>query len=815
MTRGNRSFRLLIVAVWANCLMAHVGTCWAAVPNPILNTLFPPGGQAGESIEVEISGSGLEGLTALHCRIPGIRIQQHNDNKNRFTISVPKETPLGFYDVRAVCRSGISSPRPFLIGNRPEQLEVETSKTAQSMPLNTTINGRIEKNGDEDYYQFDAKQGERVVVECWAERIDSKLRPMLEILDAKGRQLASNRGYFGTDPLIDFLVPIEGTYVVKLYDLIYSSGAEHYYRLDIDSGPRVAFSFPAVVERGKTARVSLYGWNLTSPFNGLPGTLDRIDVDLPSSLAPTWPLPARLQPAQTVIEVFPYYLPGSHAPVLIGMTDVPVATEATDNHSPKSAQHLIYPCEVSGRLVAGDEQDWFAIEAHRGEVLHFEGFAQRIASPMDLDIRVLDGTANKELLKLADQTKNIGGKTFPSAHLDPVGRWVVPADGRYLVVVRNLIGGRRADPRRVYRLSIRREEPDFSLAVVPRSNDPAGLNVGCGGRSILDVIAFRRRGLVDAIRVSAEDLPRGVECPDAWIGPGVDRTVLVVSAERNAEPLVGELRLRGSTETIERRMARGGVVVRTGQPNGWARLTSHIPLSIAGDAAVRITANGHQTRKHHLYGDLEIRHSPGGILDVAIHVDRRDPGHHPAVKLIGVGLPELIANQTALVPEGEDDGYISFYLPPSLPIGKYSLAVRAETTTLNPDKKVETVTLFSNVVSFDVHPAAFQIDIDPYAPRRIKRGEVVTVNYTARRINGFINKIHTELAMPGKVTRVVGLRGRGATFVGQTDSGTIQIIANEDAPLGQQPFLRLYAVGVLEDEPVFHGSCFLNLEVVN
>jgi hypothetical protein len=141
--------------------------------------------------------------------------------------------------------------------------------------------------------------------------------------------------------------------------------------------------------------------------------------------------------------------------------------------------------------------------------------------------------------------------------------------------------------------------------------------------------------------------------------------------------------------------------------------------------------------------------------------------------------------------------------------------VRAETTTLNPDKKVETVTLFSNVVSFDVHPAAFQIDIDPYAPRRIKRGEVVTVNYTARRINGFINKIHTELAMPGKVTRVVGLRGRGVTFVGQTDSGTIQIIANEDAPLGQQPFLRLYAVGVLEDEPVFHGSCFLNLEVVN
>jgi len=64
------------------------------------------------------------------------------------------------------------------------------------------------------------------------------------------------------------------------------------------------------------------------------------------------------------------------------------------------------------------------------------------------------------------------------------------------------------------------------------------------------------------------------------------------------------------------------------------------------------------------------------------------------------------------------------------------------------------------------------------------------------------------------VTDVIGLRARGVTFVGQTDTGTLQIIANEDAPLGQLPFLRLYGVGVLEDEAVFHGSCFLTLKVI-
>ena len=65
-----------------------------------------------------------------------------------------------------------------------------------------------------------------------------------------------------------------------------------------------------------------------------------------------------------------------------------------------------------------------------------------------------------------------------------------------------------------------------------------------------------------------------------------------------------------------------------------------------------------------------------------------------------------------------------------------------------------------------------------------------------------------------RVRHLGRLRGRGVTFVGQTESGTIQVIANEDADLGLLPFLRLYAVGVVEDQPIHHGSCFLNLEIV-
>ena len=74
-----------------------------------------------------------------------------------------------------------------------------------------------------------------------------------------------------------------------------------------------------------------------------------------------------------------------------------------------------------------------------------------------------------------------------------------------------------------------------------------------------------------------------------------------------------------------------------------------------------------------------------------------------------------------------------------------------------------------------------------------------------------IGKIHTELGAPGGVQ---GIRARGVTFVGQTDSGVLQVIANKDAPLGRQSFLRLDAIGTIEDQPIYYGSCFLDLEIV-
>lgn len=826
----------LSVAVYLVLLAARTAFGQA----PTADTIFPAGAQAGQSVEVAVTGKYLQGLRTLHSNAPGLRSEQLGPN--RFRLTIPTDTPCGQYDLWAASDHGVSAPRTFSIGNRAEQLEVEPNdalSAATPVPLNAVINGRTEKTGDADHFRFEAKQGQRVIVECSAERIDSRLRAVLEIFDAAGRRLAVNRGYFGIDPLIDFHVPADGSYAVKVQDLVSLGSPEHYYRLEIDTGPRLAFSLPNVVQRGKSARVALYGWNLTGA-SGPTATpseraaFERIEVDIPESLAhESWPLPVRLQPTQSVVEGFAYHYLGSQAPIMLGVTDVPVTVDRADNHSPASAQEIAVPCEVSGQLTAGDECDWYAIQAQRGEVIYIEAFGQRIHSPVDLQISVLSSasssgasssaaTGPRELAQFSDEVRNLGG-SFTTSHLDPLGRWVCPADGRYLISIRNLTSSLSSEPRRTYRLSVRREESTVNLVAVPHREDSA-LNVPRGGREILDVLAFRRRGQEGSIRVSARDLPAGIECPDVWLGPGVEKAMVVVSVDRNATALFSELKLVSVADEIDpvgppsadvaRRAVRSGTVVRPGMPNGWGRLTSQTPVAVAGDAPLRLVANAHEVVNHHLYGNLQARHSPGGVVDVAVEIERRDNGHQAPMKLVGVGLPEAIRNQTAIIPSGEQKGYLSFYLPPTLPLGRYTLVVRAETTVPTSNQKSEAVVVYSNPVTIDVQPAAFLVEVDPFAVARAKRGDVIQVAYSAKRLNGFIGKMHTELAVPGHITDITGLRGRGETFVGQSDKGTLQIVVNDDAPLGRQPFLRLFTVGVVEDEPIYYGSSFLPLEIV-
>ncbi|MCA9073824.1 MAG: hypothetical protein KDA93_02235 [Planctomycetaceae bacterium] len=815
----------------------------ADLPSPVLEVMFPLGVQAGQSVEVGVAGPQLETVTALYVNEPRIQVEKIGDKT--FRLTVPEEVPARYYEISAVTTTGVTAPRLFHVSQKHELVEQENDPDEErkptALPVNSIVSGHIEAGGEIDRYRFAGSEGDVVSIECWANRIESKLRGVLELFAPNGRRLAVNRGQVQLDPRIDVRLPEDGEYEVTLTDLTYTGSNQHFYRLSVGNAPRVDFTIPAVVTRGTTTRVRLFGQNLGVPSNlredvvettaivGTPGaktvtanrqqddsnfadrhpidesaTLSWVDVDItaPPDDVP-FTVPKRLSSDRASVDFLIHDVVGADEPALISVTDVPVVQDSEHNHSPDTAQLLEFPCEVSGQLIGGDEQDWYIIDARRGEVLWFEALGERIGSPVDLDLVLLDVTAEHELLHLSDHLENVGPASFPTTHRDPVGRWVVPEDGRYLLLLRNEQVSLHDDPERVYRLSLRREEQDFDVVVVPhRAAERTGLNVWRQGRVLADLVALRHRGMTGPIRITAEDLPSGIECPDVWIGPGVDVAPLIVTAGREVPIDVTTLRLTahadmGTNELVRAVRAGSSAISQSPVPAG--RLTSEITLGIGPPAPLLVMAQPLRTNQFQ-----------GGLVEVQVTVERRDNSQSAPCELTGVGLPSLVSNELSEIPAGEHEGWISFDLPAELPPGPYTFAIQLATEmTINGDEKTS-VTAISNPITINVASAPFLLSVDPRTPRRIARGEIIQLNYSANRQNGFIGKIHTELRATGGLR---GLRGRGVTFVGGTSTGTIQVIASDDAPLGPVKFLHLDAVGTVEDQPVYRSGCFVDLEI--
>jgi hypothetical protein len=836
-------------------------------PRPILEICFPAGVQRGQLADLKLFGVGLEGASRIVASFgasSAARGQSTADGTSLHLdgqIASPAEVAPGFYEVWVEGPGGVSGPRTLLVSDVPEVVEVEAESSqgnstqgnsslasATRVSLNQAINGRMDAAGDQDHFCFHAEQGQLVVLECLAERIDSRMRAILELYDARGKRLAVNRGFFGTEPLIAFRVPETADYIVRVQDLVLAGGPDHVYRLEIDTRPRVAFCHPAVVRAGEASQVTLFGWNLgeasgaaaESSTTASPGdekdglhaqALERRSVTVEAETTRAEATDGlRLEARQLEWRGVAWHYPGSVRVVPLATTDVPVVTVNADDTRLSSSEppEVSVPSEVAGQLL-GTEAHWFALSAQRGEVLHVEAWGQRLPSPVDLQVCVCRDDERRTILHTFPPreppvpTRDAAPVDFALQTTDPAGRWVAPEEGRYLLLVRDLAQGTDRDPRRVYRLAVRREEAESAAVVVARRDESSAIVLAAGGREVLDVWAVRRRGSQEGLRLRTLDVPAGVECPETWIAPHATHGTLVLSslsdAVDEAEPMSGAgsgtLRLEmESADGREVSIVRVGSRVRAGRPEGWGRIASRFHVAVRGHEPYRLTLAHDPAPDHHLYGALRFAASQGSVLDLFVRLERDANVSPVAVRLVGEGLPDLVRNESALLPAGSPGTFLSFYLPPTLPVGNYTWVVRGDIEQRLPDGKVETRTLFSNPVTVEVVPAKFHVTTDPLAVTRARRGETILVRYQAQRLPGFIGKMHTELAVAGKVTDVPGLLSRGETFVGLSEQGSLQIIVQDDAPLGRVPALRLLTVGVVEDEPRYFGSSPVNLEIV-
>ncbi|HEY2251564.1 MAG TPA: hypothetical protein VGH74_10910, partial [Planctomycetaceae bacterium] len=291
----------------ALCLIAQPAT--AQLPQARLNAVFPTGGQRGTTVDLTLAGgTDLDEASQLYFSHAGITAApktQTIDGKphpiaGQFVVTIAADVPVGVYDVRARSLYGLSNPRTFTVGDRKEIVEVEPNNTPDkpmAIELNTIVNGKSDGGADIDWYKFAAKAGQRVLIELRSKQLDSRMEGAVDLLTVTqtgnvigaGRRIMHRRTLGRAEPLLDFTVPADGEYLLKVHDFLYNGSAEYVYRLALHTGPHIDFVLPAAGLPGTTAEYTLYGRNLPG---GQPSTQKAVDGRVLEQLKVQIALPA-------------------------------------------------------------------------------------------------------------------------------------------------------------------------------------------------------------------------------------------------------------------------------------------------------------------------------------------------------------------------------------------------------------------------------------------------------------------------------------------------------------------------------------------
>jgi hypothetical protein len=774
------------------------------LPSPRLNTVFPAGmkaGTAGKSYTlfstadvhtntVTVTGFDLDEPTGLLFSHPGIKAayvvprEPPADPKKKdpppamgkkaapsgpakFKVSVAADVPPGTYDVRVVCKWGVSNPRAFVVGQFREVTEAEPNNDvpeAQRVEVGTTVNGVIAAGTDVDYTVFAAKKGQRVVIHAAAGSVDSRARPLIEVIDAAGRKIAQNRNYKDTDAVVDLPIPADGDYYVRLTEFTYLTGSpDHTYRLTISAAPWVDAVYPPVVEPGKPAQVTLYGRNLPG---GKPADGFAIDGQPLEKLAVTITPPAdkqtlavrdRVDPIGGLQDGFEYRLKGpgglsNAVPVYFAREKVVVKRNAGGT-KPATAEPIPVPCEAAGMIHRKNEKDWYKFEAKKGDVLMVELSAERIGSPADFFFSIHNDKGNDLAGEQDDDQDSLHPFAFFSRGTDPgVYKFTVPADGSYLIAVGCRDAGYLTGPRTIYRLRVGPAKPDFRAVVMPYSRYfQTGSAARQDGTEALDVFVHRIDGFAGPVTVTAEGLPAGVTAKPVTIGPAARWGVLVLDVKADAKAWTGPIKVTAKADVAGKPTAREArpASVTWGTPPQQnvpvvARLDQSLVLAVrpekgffklTADTANAVVKVNNKDEKR----PLPLAVKQGETLTLPVKVAWVSPDKQN----VTVAAEPMVPGNPAQAPitmnpgtqptKDKPEGAVSVAVKANAPPGTYTLHLRGDAQvpfSKQPMGKGANVpmTAFADPVEITVLPTSVaKVTVSPLPNNTIKLGQTVEV----------------------------------------------------------------------------------------
>src|SRR5579863_6011268 len=478
---------------------------------PMLMSVKPAAAQIGQATECEVNaryilsgadqvivaGDGVKGEIIPEEKSdkdpkdepkPGRRRGrgQKNASKIKVRFAVAADAVPGVRDFRIITPHGASTVGQIVVARDAvvaEKTDNDTLAKAQEIALPAIVCGAIEKAEDLDFFKFKVEAGTGLTFHVRSQRLLNRLHdmqtrvdPMITLKTAAGVTLAASDNYYAGDPLLFHKFEQAGEYVLEVRDVRYQGNGDWTYCIEINNRPFVTQALPLAVKAGIETRLSLVGYNLpTDPSLSL-----TLPAETPAGLRWVSP-PVGGQPANDfalLVTSLPTVLEAP--PAAAAAAGTAEATAAAANPA-ATAQLFAIPSVIAGRIDNPGESDRFAFEVKAGDKLTFEVVARRAQSGLDPYLRILNDKG-APISEADDMTFNrvISADSF-------LENWTAPADGKYLVEVRDL--HLRGGPQYTYAVQVSRSEPHFLLEI---DCDKTLLAPGIG--SVFYVRALRKNG---------------------------------------------------------------------------------------------------------------------------------------------------------------------------------------------------------------------------------------------------------------------------------------------------------------------------------
>jgi hypothetical protein len=440
-------------------------------------------------------------------------------------VTLAPDAEPGERELKLATPTGLSNPLRFCVGQLPEFTKRESkpgadsatprpkrfnneqkavASTEMNITLPAVVNGQTLQGGV-DRYRFQGRKGMELVVVAAARELIPYLpdavpgwfQAALALYDAKGNELAHADHYlFHPDPVLHYVIPKDGEYVVEIRDSIYRGREDFVYRITLGELPYVTSIFPLGGPAGAPTAVELSGWNL--PVTTLTQTNTEPGV---------YPLSVRKENRLS-----------NRVPVAVDT--LPECLEQEPNDPLATAQRVTLPIIVNGRVDKPGDWDVFRFQGRAGDTIVAEVSARRLDSPLDSVLKLTDASGKQLAFNDDYEDKGAGLNTH---YADSYITATLPADGVFCIHLGD--AQHQGGPEFAYRLRISSPRPDFALRAVPSS-----LSVRGGASGPLTVYALRRDGFTNEIALSLLDAPAGFKLGGAKVPAGQDQVRLTLLA---------------------------------------------------------------------------------------------------------------------------------------------------------------------------------------------------------------------------------------------------------------------------------------------